>query len=155
MNPTTVVRLPAAAALLVLLAACGGAGSPQAVVREGPAAVADSVAVTLVTEPPGLRVVVDGRRVPTPHVITGPVGREHQVFAPTQFSGDRRLVFRHWNDGGAQDHPIALPGGPTTLVATFADGGAATGAPPRVTLQAPATGRAGVPIDLGATASAA
>lgn len=149
---TTGLRPAAAAALLVLLGACGG-GTDDPAAREAPAAVAASVDVTFVTVPPGLQLLVNGEPVTTPHILSGPPGREHQVYAPTQNAAGQRQVFRYWNDGGPQGHPVALPGGPTTWVASFGSGGAASGQPPQVTLTAPSTGRAGTPLALGATAT--
>ena len=61
---------------------------------------------TLVTNPPGLQMTIDGQTVTSPQVLNWAAGSTHTVSAAGQTSGSARYVFARWSDGGAQSHTI-------------------------------------------------
>jgi glucose/arabinose dehydrogenase len=113
--------------------------------------------LTLTTTPAGLRLLLDGQPVDTPHTVTGVVGVERDlVAAQSQNAGGRRYEFRGWSDGEAATHTIATPAADTTYRAQYADVGPADNTPPAVTLTAPAGGSTvaqGAEVVLRATAT--
>lgn len=61
---------------------------------------------TLVTNPPGLQMTIDGQTVTSPQTLNWTPGSTHTVSAAAQSSGSTRYVFARWSDGGAQSHTI-------------------------------------------------
>ena len=75
--------------------------------------------VTLVTDPPGLVVLLDGAPVPTPNTFTGVVGVVRSVGVEPQLLGGVPYEFAGWSDGGAVEHDFDTPPTNATMVATF------------------------------------
>ena len=112
--------------------------------------------ISLVTQPAGLRLTLDGQPVTAPLTVTGVVGIERDLGAANQAFNGRNYQFSNWSDGGAATHTISTPTTNRTFTATFIDTGPVTNQPPTVALTAPAngsTGTSGTPITLTAIAS--
>ena len=109
--------------------------------------------VTLLTQPAGLALTLDGQPVSGGFAFTGVVGIERDLSATDQVAAGRRYRFTSWSDGGAAAHTLSTPAADTLLTATFVDIGAATNQPPSVSLAAPATANTGVAVTLSATAA--
>ena len=78
------------------------------------------VTLTLVTQPSGLQLTLDGQLVNTPYAVESVVGTTRTVGAPsTQQVGRRNYNFVEWSDGGAQTHDITTPAADTTYKATY------------------------------------
>ena len=88
---------------------------------------------TLVTDPPGLTVTLDGQPQTTPVTVTSVVNFKRTIGTPSpQTVGAEQLLFLDWSDGGAQTHVIQTAESATTYVATFASTcDAATPIPPQ------------------------
>jgi hypothetical protein len=79
-----------------------------------------TVQVTLNTVPAGLTLRLDAQPQATPLTVTGVVGVQRTLEAPSpQSSGGKTYEFVGWSDGGAQAHTISTPGSNTTYTATF------------------------------------
>jgi glucose/arabinose dehydrogenase len=80
----------------------------------------NTVVITLATNPPGLRVTLDGQPVTTPTSVTSVVGivRTLGVVSP-QASGNTTYQFASWSDGGAASHTVATPGTNRTYTASY------------------------------------
>ncbi len=86
-------------------------------------------AVTLATNPPGLRVLPDHTLVFTPVTLDWGIGTTHSLGAPPwQADLQGRLwAFSSWSDGGSMMHSYTMPSaGSVTLTATFVPGGGVT-----------------------------
>lgn len=109
---------------------------------------------TLMTVPAGLTVTVDGQPQATPLTITGVVGMERELGAPSpQASGGTQYYFGSWSDGGDMIHRIITPGSATTYTATFST---VPNDPPTVSLTSPSPGGSATvntAVALAATAS--
>jgi glucose/arabinose dehydrogenase len=83
---------------------------------------------TLQTNPPGLRVTLDGTPYTTPLSVQGVAGirRSLGVLSP-QTAGTANHVFTSWSNNGAPSHTILTPSTKTTYTATFTTSG---GSPP-------------------------
>ena len=77
--------------------------------------------LTLATDPPGLRITLDGEVITTPAAVESVVGMR-RVLGPVspQFSGGTSYAFESWSDGGAATHTIVTPSSDTTYTATYA-----------------------------------
>ncbi len=98
--------------------------------------------VTLATQPPGLRITLDGAAFASPHSFTGVVGvrRTISVESP-QASGGTTYAFQSWSDGGSQSHVISTPSANTTYTAAFTgSGGGGANTAPRPAILAPVSG---------------
>ena len=109
--------------------------------------------VTLLTQPAGLALTLDGQPVSGGLIFTGVVGIERDLVAADQIAAGRRYRFVSWSDGGAAAHMLPTPAADTTLTATFVDIGSATNQPPSVSLGAPSSANTGVAVTLTATAA--
>ena len=109
--------------------------------------------VTLATVPPGLALTLDGQPFPGGQSFVGVVGTERDLGAADQAFAGRRYRFASWSDGGAASHTISTPVADTTYPATFTDIGPVNNQLPTVSLNAAATGTAGTPMQLTATAA--
>ena len=109
--------------------------------------------VSLLTDPPGLALTLDGQPVASGAAFTGVVGIERDLGAADQIANGRRYRFATWSDGGAATHVISTPVADTNYIATFTDIGPANNLPPAVSLSAPATAATGAILRLVATAS--
>ena len=107
--------------------------------------------VTLLTQPAGLALTLDGQPITSGHAYTGVVGIDRDLAASEQVAAGRRYRFASWSDGGAAAHTLPTPAADTTLTATFVDIGSAINQPPSVSLSAPATASTGVLVTLAAT----
>ncbi len=82
------------------------------------------VTLTLVTQPSGLQLTLDGRTIDTPYAEESVVGTTLTIGAPSpQQVGRRNYTFVEWSDAGAQTHDIITPGADTIYKATFRKGG--------------------------------
>lgn len=79
-----------------------------------------SRATTISTNPPGLEILVNGRRFTTPARFFWSPGTRHVVEAPSpQIEGQRRFLFGRWNDGGDRRHTVTADPDATWLEANF------------------------------------
>ena len=134
----------------VHLRATDSAGASTEVTRD---VLPRKARVTLLTQPSGLALTLDGQPVTGGHVFTGVVGIERDLGAAEQVFNGRRYRFASWSDGGAAAHILPTPAADTTLTASFVDIGAASNQPPTVSLAAAATATTGVPVTLTAAAA--
>ena len=76
---------------------------------------------TISTNPPGLRIVVDGVETDTPVSFEWEPGSRHSIEALSpQFSGDRtRYLFGRWTDEGSQAHVVTADPATTWYQASF------------------------------------
>lgn len=75
---------------------------------------------TLVTNPPGLSLLLDGLSYITPSIFIGVVGIERALQAPTpQVLNGQSYYFLSWSDGGAASHVISTPAINSAFNATF------------------------------------
>jgi glucose/arabinose dehydrogenase len=82
---------------------------------------------TLMTNPPGLQLLLDGGPIADGTTITGVVGQPRTIGVVTpQTAVGNMYTFASWSDGGAVSHTISVPAASTTYTATFA---AAPGGP--------------------------
>ncbi len=84
--------------------------------------------ITLATNHSGLGLLLDGQPVTTPRTVTGVVGIQRTLGAPSpQTSGGLTWVFDSWSDGGAATHTIATPSVNTTYTAVYRSSGGGNG----------------------------
>jgi len=81
--------------------------------------VAQPAVVTLVTNPPGLSLTVDGVSVTAPVTLSWLPGSAHSIEAAPQESNDMQYGFASWSDGGSQSHTVTAPPFGGTFTATF------------------------------------
>ena len=74
---------------------------------------------SIVTNPSGLQVTVDGASLTAPQTFTWNAGSSHtlSIPSPQAGAGGTRYVFGTWSDGGAQAHTITAPSANTTYTA--------------------------------------
>ncbi|HXM39644.1 MAG TPA: M12 family metallopeptidase [Bryobacteraceae bacterium] len=77
-------------------------------------------AVTVVTNPPGLEVIVDSTTYTTPHTFTWTLNSRHTLNLPpdpqlTNPNDGATYEFTKWNDGGARSHTVTAVGGSGSL----------------------------------------
>ncbi|MBL8226921.1 MAG: S-layer homology domain-containing protein [Bryobacterales bacterium] len=84
-------------------------------------APAGAAAVTLVTNPPGLKLVVDGTAVTTPAAYNWSPGSEHTVSVPSPQMIDSalRYSFDNWADSGGSTRTVTTPLTPVVMTANF------------------------------------
>ena len=81
---------------------------------------ANTVTLTLVTQPAGLQLSFDGALVTTPFSVDSAVGTTHALSAPSPQKFNRsNYKFSSWSDGGAQSHTITTPAADATYAAVF------------------------------------
>jgi glucose/arabinose dehydrogenase len=79
-----------------------------------------TVQLTFATDPPGLRLVVEGNEV-APFTRRLIVGSTTTVTAPSpQAAVGTTFSFSSWSNGGARSHELVAPAGPATYTARFA-----------------------------------
>ena len=79
-----------------------------------------TVQLTFATSPAGLSLRLDGQPRTAPLTVTGVVGVQRTLEAPSpQTVGGRTYEFVSWSDGGANSHTISTPASNTTYTATF------------------------------------
>jgi sugar lactone lactonase YvrE len=122
--------------------------------------VAQPTVVTLVTNPPGLSLTVDGVPVTAPLTLGWLPGSTHTIEGAPQGSTDTRYVFASWSDGGSQSHTVTAPPFGGTYTATFTaqylltlNADAATGAISASPVSADGFYDAGTAVKLTATAT--
>jgi len=75
---------------------------------------------TLATEPPGLRLTLDGTPYATPLTELGVTGVQRSIGAPSpQSLAGATYELVSWSDGGAPTHTITTPAADATYTATF------------------------------------
>ena len=77
-------------------------------------------AVTVVTNPPGLKIIVDSVTYTAPHTFTWTLNSKHTLNLPAdpQFTNPNdgaTYEFGVWNDGGARSHSVTAGGGTGSL----------------------------------------
>src|SRR5262249_4717595 len=78
------------------------------------------VTLTLLTDPNGLDLTLDGQPTSTPYAIASVVGMTRTLGAPTsQRIGKANYTFVGWSDGGAPIHDISTPANDTTYTAVY------------------------------------
>ncbi|HYI22112.1 MAG TPA: PQQ-dependent sugar dehydrogenase [Candidatus Limnocylindrales bacterium] len=76
--------------------------------------------VTLVTQPAGLGLLLDGSPIGTPLTFTGVINFRREISAPaTQSLNGVSYQFSGWSDGGAPTHEIRTPAANTVITATY------------------------------------
>lgn len=94
--------------------------------------------LTVTSNPVGRTITLDGQPQTAPFTVTGVVGIEREIGAPSPQSGlDSTYTFQSWSDGGTQTHSISTPATNTTYTATFTAVGPAN-VPPTVAITSPA-----------------
>ena len=79
-----------------------------------------TVQLTLATSPAGLSLRLDDQPQATPLTVTGVVGVQRTLEAPSpQTVGGRTYEFVSWSDGGARAHTVSTPSSSTTFTATY------------------------------------
>ena len=73
-------------------------------------------AVTITTNPVGLKVIVDGTTYTAPHTFTWALNSKHTLNLPsdpqlTNPADGADYMFASWNDGGARSHSVSAGGG--------------------------------------------
>ena len=84
-------------------------GSPPAATTNGRVNIKSNlVAVTITTNVlDGTEITVDGQTHIAPYTSYWEIDSQHQISVPSpQTFGDKRYVFKSWNDGGAQSHTV-------------------------------------------------
>ena len=80
----------------------------------------NTVTLTLITQPAGLQLTLDGALVDTPFAFASIVGTARTLGAPSpQRLSKSNYKFSSWSDGGAQTHVITTPAANTTYTALF------------------------------------
>jgi glucose/arabinose dehydrogenase len=98
------------------------------------------MSLTLTTVPAGLQVTLDHQPRTTPLTITGVVGMERVIGAPSpQAQGGNQLEFSKWAHGGSALQTVTMPATALALTASFSEAGTAN-VPPSVTISTPAAG---------------
>jgi len=77
-----------------------------------------TVNVAVITNPPGLQIVIDGITLTSPQTVSWTAGSSHTigVVSPAGSNGTQYL-FSSWSDGGAQTHTVIAPSTPAVLIA--------------------------------------
>lgn len=87
------------------------------------ASFTNGVITTVTSNPPGLRVVIDGTTQTTPRRFVWAPGTLHTLRVPTlsqtALSGNSRYQFAGWNLGAAASQDYTATAGPATLTADF------------------------------------
>ena len=76
---------------------------------------------TVLTNPPGLQIVVDNSTYTAPQTFNWTPNSSHtlSVSSPQSGTSGTRYVYSSWSDGGAQTHTITVPSSSTTYTANF------------------------------------
>src|SRR6185369_11373459 len=120
-------------------------GSVNTVTMKGPVAVypifRHAKTINLTAAPPGLTLLADRTKVPTPTVLEWGWDTSHTlgVISPQQDNQGKWWAFQSWSDGGAATHAYTVVGSPTStaVTATFVSGASAmlTTTPPGLSLK--------------------
>lgn len=115
-----------------------------------------TVTLLFATVPAGATITLDGQPGTAPFVVTGVVGMERDLGAPSpQVVGPDSMEFASWSNGGAAVHTIVTPASDDTYTATF-NVVAQVNQHPIISLTAPTAGTSieqGTPTPVTATAS--
>ena len=134
------------------LRAADPGGAADTVYRDIPPETAD---ITVTSVPVGRTITLDGQPHATPYTVTGVVGIERELGAPSPQTGtDSAYAFQSWSDGGTQTHTVSTPATNATYTAQFHATGPAN-QPPTVSITTPAPGSSAVvntPVAISATA---
>lgn len=84
-------------------------------------AKAGVVMATIMTNPPGLSVIVDGAVMSTPASLNWPPSTQHTLAVANVVPGSdsTRYAFQSWSDGLPATHPVSQPAAPTIYTANF------------------------------------
>jgi glucose/arabinose dehydrogenase len=89
----------------------------------------ETIPLTLASSPPGVPLTYSAVQYTAPVRREAAIGYRTSVAAPDTFvSGGTTYRFAAWSDHGARQHPFTVPATATTLTATYAAQGGATGA---------------------------
>jgi hypothetical protein len=81
---------------------------------------AGTITITITTNPANLAFTIDGQTYTSSQTLSLVTGSSHTVATTSpQGSGGTRYVFAGWSDGGAINHRIMVPAGPTAYSAAF------------------------------------
>ncbi len=75
--------------------------------------------ITVATNPPGLRITVDGASLIAPQTFNWDPGSTHSIGAASPQGTGTLYTFDSWSDGGNQTHTITTPNQDTTYTARF------------------------------------
>ena len=75
--------------------------------------------ITVATNPPGLRITVDGSSLVAPQTFSWDPGSTHSIGATSPQGIGTLYTFDSWSDGGNQTHTITTPNQDTTYTARF------------------------------------
>jgi hypothetical protein len=75
--------------------------------------------ITVATNPPGLRIAVDGASLVAPQTFSWDPGSAHSIGATSPQGIGTLFTFDSWSDGGNQTHTITTPSQDTTYTARF------------------------------------
>lgn len=75
--------------------------------------------ITVATNPPGLRIAVDGASLIAPQTFSWDAGSTHSIGATSPQGVGTLYTFDSWSDGGNQTHTITTPSQDTTYTARF------------------------------------
>ena len=76
--------------------------------------------ITLASDVPGIKLVLDGQPVGAPYTTTGVTGVVRNLGAPSPQTVDGRTYeFVSWSDGGGASHSVSTPAAATTYTASY------------------------------------
>ena len=75
--------------------------------------------ITLITDPPGLRLALDGEPITAPFTFVGVAGVTRTLSVDAQVSGSTVYEFISWSDGGTASHNISTPATNQTITAVL------------------------------------
>ncbi len=80
----------------------------------------EKINLTLTTNPPNLKILIDSLMISTPTTIESVVGFQHEVSVPAmQVLNGTYYQFDSWSDGGSHKHFMTTPSTDASLTATF------------------------------------
>lgn len=103
-----------------------GSANPVTVTMNAPRNVianfpSSAQGITVATNPAGQSVVVDGVSLVAPQTFQWTAGSNHTLSVPSpQGTGNTKLTFQSWSDGGAQTHNITTPSNSATYTVNLA-----------------------------------
>ena len=108
--------------------------------------------VTLASNPPGLRLTLDGEPQTGPTSTLGVVGMQRPLSALSpQILNGKTYQFESWSDGGAGSHTLTWPSANTTYTALFRDSATVTNGSQFITQSVPTAMTAGRNIPVTVT----
>jgi astacin len=75
---------------------------------------------SIVSNPAGIKLVVDGTNVSTPYTVQWTAGSSHSISAPNPAPANgQKLVYSSWSDGGSQTHTVSASSSTSVLTASY------------------------------------